>query len=381
MCLNSFVCKSKTNLWKSAYWREYLCYFCRMDKKKRVLLGMSGGTDSSVAAMRLQDSGYEVVGITFRFYEQVGGGKPEYIEEARHLAECLGMAHIVYDARKEFRERIIRYFVDEYMRGRTPVPCTYCNNEFKWPLLKKIADEMGISLIATGHYVRKVCRDGKFLLAPAADKEKDQTFFLWGLRQDILSRAMFPMGDVIKSEAREYAALRGFSQVAAKKDSIGVCFCPRDYRSFLKREVALESFPGKGKFLDEKGNLLGFHAGYPFFTVGQRRGLGLQLNKTVFVKDIIPERNEVILAPLTSLYKEEMWLKEWNLVNDNFVKGRHEVIVKIRYRKQANRCMVSMTDEKLLHVQLLEPLEAIASGQAAAFYDTDGLLLGGGIIV
>lgn len=381
MYLNGFVCKSKTNLWKSAYWGEYLCYFCRMDKKKRVLLGMSGGTDSSVAAMKLQEAGYEVVGITFRFYEQEGEEYPAYIEEARYLAERLGMTHLVYDARKEFRERIICYFIDEYLRGHTPVPCTHCNNEFKWPLLAKIADEMGIFFIATGHYARKVYQNGKFLLAPAVDRDKDQTFFLWGLQQDVLSRMLLPMGEITKPEAREYAASRGFKQVSTKKDSIGVCFCPRDYRSFLRREVAPELLPGEGRFLDEKGTFLGTHAGYPFFTVGQRRALGLQLNKAIFVKEIIPERNEIILAPLASLYKEEMWLKAWNLVDERFVENSREVIVKIRYRKQANRCLVSMTGEKLLHVQLLEPLEAIASGQAAVFYDTDGLLLGGGIIV
>ncbi|MCD8093023.1 MAG: tRNA 2-thiouridine(34) synthase MnmA [Bacteroides sp.] len=350
-----------------------------MKAKERVVLGMSGGTDSSVAAMKLQEAGYEVIGVTFRFYE--AEGRTEYLEDARALAARLGIEHITYDAREVFRSRIIRYFLDEYLAGRTPVPCTLCNNELKWALLAKTADEKGIYWISTGHYVRKVLSEDKYYIAPAADRDKDQTFFLWGLRQDILRRMLLPMGELTKNDARAYAAARGFERVATKKDSIGVCFCPLDYRSFLKREVPAGQLPGKGKFLDENGEFLGWHEGYPFYTIGQRRGLGIQLNKAVFVKEVSVERNEVVLAPLSSLYKEEMYLKAWNLVEDSRVLGADEVIVKIRYRKQANRCRVALTAEGLLYVRLIEPLESIAPGQAAAFYDEDGLLLGGGIIV
>lgn len=350
-----------------------------MKSKERVLLGMSGGTDSSVAAMKLQEAGYEVTGVTFRFYEV--GGKTEYLEDARALAGRLGIEHITYDARELFRELIIRYFIDEYLAGHTPVPCTLCNNELKWKLLAEIADEKGIYWISTGHYVRKVLSGGKYYIAPAADKDKDQTFFLWGLKQDILQRMLLPMGDITKNEARSYAAERGFGQVAAKKDSIGVCFCPLDYRSFLKREVPETLLPGKGRFVDEKGDFLGWHEGYPFYTVGQRRGLGIHLNKAVFVKETRVESNEVVLAPLSSLYRQEMWLGDWNLVENSRVLGANEVIVKIRYRKQANRCRVTLTVEGLLRVRLIEPLESIAPGQAAAFYDKDGYLLGGGIIL
>lgn len=167
-----------------------------MKSKKRVLLGMSGGTDSSVAAMLLQEAGYEVTGVTFRFYDSEGF--EESLDDARNLASRLNIPHIIYDARELFRERIIRYFVDEYLSARTPVPCTLCNNELKWPLLAKIADEMGIYWISTGHYVRKVFRDGYYFIAPAADRDKDQTFFLWGLQQNILERMLLPMGDWTK---------------------------------------------------------------------------------------------------------------------------------------------------------------------------------------
>ena len=348
------------------------------EKKKRVLLGMSGGTDSSVAAMLLQEAGYEVVGVTFRFYEV--DGQTDYLEEARALADRLGIRHLTYDAREEFRQHIIRYFVEEYMAGRTPVPCMVCNILLKWPLLQKIADEMGIFYISTGHYVRKVRVGDSYFIAPAADTDKDQSFFLWGLRQETLSRMLLPMGDMTKPAARAYAATRGFERVATRKDSIGVCFCPRDYRSFLLREVPAEKLPGRGNFLDEMGNFVGRHEGYPFYTVGQRRGLGLQLNHPIFVKEILPERNVVVLAPLASLYRQDFCLKDWNLVEPARVLEAEGVIVKIRYRKQANRCRVMLGEENRLHVCLEQLLESIAPGQSAAFYNADGLLLGGGII-
>ncbi len=350
-----------------------------MNDNKRVLLGMSGGTDSSVAAMLLQDAGYEVTGVTFRFYEK--DEATAYLDDARELADRLGIEHITYDAREVFRRQIVEYFIREYMAGRTPVPCTLCNNYLKWPLLAKIADEKGIFYIATGHYVRKTGFDGKYYIAPAADKDKDQSFFLWGLPQDILHRMLLPMGEMTKPEARALAAARGFEKVSVKRDSLGVCFCPMDYRSFLRKEVPCNVLAplDKGRFLDEKGRFIAHHEGYPFYTIGQRRGLGIHLNRAVFVKSIDPLRNEVVLAPLQALERMEMVLKVWNIVDEARLLGHDDVIVKIRYRKQANRCTVTLQSDGRLHVQLHEPLAAIAAGQAAAFYK-EGLVLGGGII-
>ena len=375
-----------------------------IEENKRVLLGMSGGTDSSVAAMRLLEAGYEVIGVTFRFYEL--NGSTEYLEDARNLAERLGIRHITYDAREIFARQIIEYFVQEYLAGRTPVPCTLCNNYLKWPLLAKIADEMGIFYIATGHYAQNIQLNETFYITYAADSDKDQTFFLWGLKQDILNRMLLPMGDITKAEARAWAAEHGFRKVATKKDSIGVCFCPMDYQTFLKdwlvrngqmsvsnSEASINNSQTsgsdkqtwsdrirRGRFVDEKGNFIAWHEGYPFYTIGQRRGLGIHLNRPVFVKEIDPEKNEVMLASLSSLEKTEMWLKDWNLVNQERTLDRSDIIVKIRYRKQENHGTITVTSDHLLHVQLHEPLTAIAPGQAAAFYG-DGLLLGGGIIV
>lgn len=361
-----------------------------IEENKRVLLGMSGGTDSSVAAMRLLEAGYEVTGVTFRFYEL--NDSTEYLEDARNLAERLGIRHITYDAREIFNEQVIEYFVHEYMAGHTPVPCTLCNNYLKWPLLAKIADEMGIFYIATGHYVQKIKLADTYYITHAIDPDKDQSFFLWGLKQDILSRILLPMGGITKVEARAWAAERGFQKVATKKDSIGVCFCPMDYRSFLKNWLVRNGqtlvrngqtwseMVRRGRFVDEKGHFIAWHDGYPFYTIGQRRGLGIHLNRPVFVKEIDTEKNEVILSSLSALEKTEMWLKDWNIVNRERILGHSDIIVKIRYRKQENHCTITITPDNLLHVQLHEPLTAIAPGQAAAFYK-DGLLLGGGIIV
>lgn len=344
---------------------------------EKVLLGMSGGTDSSVAAMLLQDAGYEVVGITFRFYES--DDTSEYLEDASSLARQLSIKHLVYDARNIFRKVIIDYFIEEYMAGRTPVPCTICNNCLKWPLLKEIADEMGIRYLATGHYVQKIYKDGKYYITCGVDPDKDQSFFLWGLKQDILSRMLLPMGNLTKLEVREFAFQRGFMKVARKRDSIGVCFCPRDYRSFLRKELGEDERIAPGIFKDEKGNYIGIHAGYPFYTIGQRHGLGIHLNRPVFVKEIFPDENCVVLGSFLSLEKREMWLKQWNITDKSLWLGQEDVIVKIRYRKQANHCRVTLTSENTLHIRLYEPLTAVACGQAAAFY-RGNVLLGGGII-
>ncbi len=348
-----------------------------MQERPTILLGMSGGTDSSVAAMLLQEKGYEVTGVTFRFYEPTGS--LEYIEDAKALADRLGIRHIVYDVRKEFREKIVTYFIEEYMAGRTPVPCVLCNNYFKWPLLAQIADREGIGKIASGHYVRMEKSGNKYFIKAGKDPDKDQSFFLWGLTQDLLYRMEFPLGEMTKPEVRELAQCRGFIKVATKKDSIGVCFCPLDYHSFLDKHVEKGRI-SPGEFIDENGTILGTHPGYPYFTVGQRRGLGINFNHPVFVKKIDPVTNRVMLASLKALEKQEMWLKEWNITEESRLLGREDIIVKIRYRKQENRCRVTKNENGLLHVELVELLTAVAPGQAAAFYK-DGLVLGGGIIL
>ena len=348
-----------------------------MEPNKRVLLGMSGGPDSSVAALLLQDAGYEVTGVTFRFYEK--DGSTEYLDDARSLCNRLGIEHIISDQRELFKTTIIDYFIREYMAGHTPVPCTLCNNYLKWPLLGQLADRMDICHIATGHYVQKRLIDNHWYITDGADEDKNQSFFLWGLPQDILERMLLPLGGLTKVRVRQIAAERGFMKAAQKRDSLGVCFCPMDYRTFLRDNVPTEAIH-KGEFVDEEGNFIARHEGYPFYTIGQRRGLGIDLNRAVFVKEILPSENKVVLGDLKSLERTEMYLTDWNIVNPSLLLGRDDVVVKIRYRKQENRCTVTLLPDNRLHILLHEPLTAIAAGQAAAFY-RDDVVLGGGIIM
>ena len=203
-----------------------------MQENNKVLLGMSGGTDSSVAALLLQDAGYEVTGVTFRFYEK--DNNTEYLDDARELCERLHISHITYDARNEFRERIISYFINEYMTGRTPVPCTLCNNYLKWPLLKKLADEKGIYHFATGHYVQKRNIDGYWHITTGTDVDKDQSFFLWGLPQDILQRMLLPMGKLTKIGTRN-CGRTWFPESCSQARQSGSMLLPYGLPQFFKR--------------------------------------------------------------------------------------------------------------------------------------------------
>lgn len=347
-----------------------------MDKNK-VLLGMSGGTDSSVAAILLQEQGYEVTGVTFRFYEI--DGNTAYLDDASALAARLGIPHYIYDVREEFEKRIVSYFIQEYMSGRTPVPCIVCNNTFKWPLMAKIAEERGIGYLATGHYVRTVEAGAHLYLRPGIDPDKDQSFFLWGLPESLIRRMILPLGSFTKSEVREIALRRGFPHVASRKDSLGVCFCPGDYRSFLRKRLGENAFT-QGFYEDEDGKILGKHEGYPFYTVGQRRGLGLNLQYPVFVKEISAHDNRIVVAPFSRMYKSRMLLKGVNVIDFSDFSGHCPITCRIRYRKQDTLCRVSFISDNRAEVRFEEPVHSVAPGQAAAFYERDRLL-GGGIIV
>lgn len=340
---------------------------------------MSGGTDSSVAAMLLSQSGYEVLGITFLFREDISDESA--VNDAAGLCSDLGIPHLVYDARLVFREKIISYFTDEYLSGRTPFPCAKCNNELKWNLIFEQADKAGCDFVSMGHYANIVSENGKYFISAGKDPDKDQSFFLWGLRQEQLSRILFPLGGYHKSETREYARQNGFLKFSNKKDSLGACFCPGDYRSFLKSKLTdPEEIIYPGNFTDEAGNILGRHQGFPMYTVGQRRGLGLQLNKAVFVKEIIPEKNEVVLAPLKNMYRTSFEIKDYNIADPALFGNEFDTITRIRYRKQNTLSRISIKDRYTIKIELAEPLESIAPGQTAVFY-RDGKVLGGGFII
>jgi tRNA-uridine 2-sulfurtransferase len=345
--------------------------------KKRILLGMSGGTDSSVAAILLMEQGYEVVGITFRFWEE---GENKHLQDAQRLALQLGIQHITYDALDVFKENVVKYFVDEYLSGRTPFPCAKCNNELKWKLILQEADHLGCEKVAMGHYTQITHKGGQYFITEGLDPDKDQSFFLWGLTQDQLSRIIFPLGGFRKTDVRKMAADRGFKYVSEKKDSLGACFCAGNYRPFLEAQLQNpEKFIYPGNFVDEEGSLMGKHAGFPLYTVGQRRGL-IHLNRKVFVKEIRPENNEVVLAPLENMYKTEFYVRDYNLADPLLFSSDFDTITRIRYRKQNTLSRIILLANGQLKVELAEPLESIAPGQTAVFY-RDGCVLGGGFIV
>ncbi len=340
-----------------------------------MLLGMSGGTDSSMAAWLLQQQGYEVTGVTFRFFEK--DGDTGYLEDASRLCARLGIEHLVYDAREEFRQNVVSYFISEYMCGRTPVPCVVCNNVLKWPLMCKIADEKGIFFVASGHYARTETIKGKVYVKSGTDVDKDQSFFLWGISPEILFRVIFPLGGYTKIQIREMARSLGFCKIAEKKDSMGVCFCPDDYRRFLKEKVDPDLIK-TGFYRDMKGVILGKHEGFPFYTVGQRRGLGIRYQYPVFVREIIPQTNTVIIARSDDMYKKSLSLVSGVFVEmSDFIAKK--VICRIRYRKQQTLCSVEVFSENRAIVRFDEPVHSVAPGQTAVFYDGDRVL-GGGII-
>lgn len=344
--------------------------------KKRILHGMSGGTDSSVAAILLLEQGYEVVGITFRFWEE---GENTHLQDAARLAEQLGIEHVVYDALDVFRNKVVGYFVDEYLAGRTPFPCVKCNNELKWKLIIEEADRLGCNKVAMGHYVNIIQENNHYFVAEGKDPDKDQSFFLWGLTQQQLSRIIFPLGGFHKTEVRAMAAERGYKRVSEKKDSLGACFCSGDYRPFLKKQLTEpEKYIYPGNFIDESGNVLGKHEGFPLYTVGQRRGL-IHLNRKIFVKEIRSETNEVVLASLASMYKTEFLIRDVNVVDKSLFTEEFDINCRIRYRKQNTLSRVVFLGNGKAKVELAEPLESIAPGQTAVFY-RDGKILGGGFI-
>jgi tRNA-specific 2-thiouridylase len=345
--------------------------------KQRILLGMSGGTDSSVAAILLLEQGYEVVGITFRFWEQ---GENKHLEDAQRLAQQLEIEHLIYDARDVFKQTIVSYFVDEYLAGKTPFPCAKCNQELKWKLILQEAERLKCEKVAMGHYTQIVENERKYFIKEGLDADKDQSFFLWGLTQEQLKRIVFPLGKLHKSAVRQIAAEKGFHYVSEKKDSLGACFCSDDYRPFLKSQLIEPSkyiFPGN--FIDEQGQILGKHQGYPLYTVGQRRGL-IHLNRKVFVKEIKLETNEIVLAELAQMYKNDFLVEHYNVVDKTLFTDKFDIICRIRYRKQNTLCRILFLDDKTLKVELVEPLESIAPGQTAVFYK-DGKVLGGGFIL
>lgn len=337
---------------------------------------MSGGVDSSMSAILLQEQGFEVIGITFLF-SGADEQNHHFLNDALDLAKKLGIKHIVADLRQEFETVVINYFIKEYMAGRTPFPCAYCNPQLKFKYLEEYANAEDCYYISTGHYVRTDIFNEKKYIFQGMDRDKDQTFFLWGLKREIVDRIVFPLGELRKADVRKLAKEKGFLTLADKKDSLGICFIGgNDYREFFEKK-GIKSKPGN--FIDHNNEILGTHNGITNYTVGQRRGLGLNLNFPVFVSEIRLDRNEIVLSKYGELYRSKIQIKDYYFIDNEIVNSEKTLIVKVRYRLQETPCRLHILNETRAEVELLKSEAMISPGQTAVFYDGERLV-GGGFI-
>lgn len=362
-----------------------------METKGRVLVAMSGGIDSSVAAVLLHEQGYEVIGMTMKTwdYASSGGTKKETgccsldsINDARHIAVSLGFPHYILDIREEFGDSVIDYFTNEYVEGRTPNPCVMCNTHIKWDALLKRADQLGCEFIATGHYAQIREENNRFIISKGVDALKDQSYVLWGVSQSSLARTILPLGHLTKTRIREMATERGFVDLVNKSESYEICFVPEnDYRGFLKRRIPeLEEQVKGGNFIDTEGKIIGIHEGYPFYTVGQRKGLGKAFGYPAFVTEIRKETNEVVIGKLEDLNRTGMYVGQLNLQKyDAIPLEGLETVTKVRYKDAGTGAFIERFDGKI-KVEFHEDVSGIAPGQAAVFYEGDDVVGGGWIL-
>lgn len=353
--------------------------------KKKVVIGMSGGVDSSVAAYLLKKQGYDVIGITMQiwqedkeFEEREGGCcSLSAVDDARRVANKLEIPFYVLNFRDSFKKNVIDYFIDEYVNGRTPNPCIACNKYLKFDELLRKAEGIGAEYVATGHYAKIEERDGRNLLIRSDDGRKDQTYALYNMTQYQLAHTLMPCGEYTKDKIREIAKEIGLD-VHNKKDSEEICFIPdNNHGKYIE-----ETLPGKiqsGNFIDKNGNILGKHKGIVYYTIGQRKGLGLAMGRPVFVTDINPLTNEVIIGPEEDIFKTDLLCKDMNFIAIDKLENEMKVEAKIRYSAKPADAVIRPMDNGRVRVSFKEKQRAITKGQSVVFYSND-IVVGGGVI-
>ena len=355
----------------------------------RVAVAMSGGVDSSVAAALLKEEGHEVIGVTMQLWsrpdEKRGcngsgdSGSHDAIEDARKVAYKLGIPHHVIDLRDVFARTIIADFYREYSEGRTPNPCVQCNKYIKFDILWGRARELGADFLATGHHARiETDNSGKYLLKKGKDRQKDQSYFLCQLKQEQLGRTLFPIGNLTKDIVRQIAREMGLP-VAARPESQEICFIPDDnHAAFLQNyaPIPIES----GPIIDREGKVLGEHRGIMFYTIGQRKGLGLTAARPLYVTAIEPERNAIVVGSKEQTYADELVADNLNWIAGVRPEQPINVKARVRYRHPEAEAIITPQDNNTVYVKFAEPQMAITTGQAVAFYDGDNVIGGGTII-
>lgn len=348
----------------------------------QVIVGMSGGVDSAVAAWLLKQTGFEVVGVTLRTWSSRAYSRCCEIDDARATARLLDIPFHVYNCERTFRTKVLEPFADYYLHGLTPNPCVSCNRSVKWEWLLYLADVLGADYVATGHFARVIrLENGRYAIGRGKDEKKDQSYMLWQLTQEQLARTLLPLGERTKAEVRNLALQAGLP-VAKKADSQEICFVTEgSYGEYLEREMGRD-LPGPGDFVDETGTVLGTHRGIVRYTVGQRRGLGLSLGHPVYVNRINAKENQVIVGDESQLYRTSLLCRHLNFMGLPGLETSEarQARVKIRYHHAGEDAEVQSLGEDLVRVCFAHPVRAPAPGQSAVFYDRNGRILGGGEI-